>query len=74
MMYERIKDLREANFWTQKYVAAQLKVSQRAYSYYEAGKRSIPIALLCKLADLYEVSIDYIVGRTDEKTPYKSSR
>lgn len=73
MMYERIKDLREANFWTQKYVAAQLNVSQRAYSYYENGKRTIPITLLCTLADLYEVSIDYIVGRTDEKAPYKSS-
>lgn len=72
-MYERIKDLREASFYTQKFVASYLNVSQRAYSYYESGKRAIPVSLLCKLADLYKVSIDYIVERTDEKTPYKPS-
>ena len=73
MTYTRIRDLREYNFWTQQYVADKLNVSQRTYSYYESGQRSVPIEILLKLADLYDVSIDYIVGRTDERKPTNSS-
>ncbi len=72
MRYERIQDLREENFWTQKYVAFHLNISQRAYSYYESGNRSIPTEILCLLADLYGVSTDYILERTDVRTPYKT--
>ena len=43
---------------------------EEAYSYYENGERSIPTETLCRLADLYGVSIDYILGRTDERAPY----
>lgn len=67
MVYERIRDLREEQFWTQKYVAAQLQITQRAYSYYEKGERALPMDILCKLADLYNVSTDYILERTDKK-------
>ena len=67
MVYERIKDLREEQFWTQKYVAAQLQITQRAYSYYENGERALPMDILCKLADLYNVSTDYILERTNKK-------
>ena len=70
MKYDRLQDLREENFWTQKYVAHYLNISQRAYSYYENGERSIPTETLCRLADLYGVSIDYMLGRTDERAPY----
>ena len=67
MVYERIRDLREEQFWTQKYVAAQLQITQRAYSYYENGERALPMDILCKLADLYNVSTDYILERTNKK-------
>ncbi len=67
MVYKRIKDLREEQFWTQKYVAAQLQITQRAYSYYENGERALPMDILCKLADLYNVSTDYILERTNKK-------
>lgn len=67
MELERIKDLREENFWTQKYVASRLNISQRAYSYYESGERSLPIDVLCGLAELYGVSTDYLLGRTNER-------
>ena len=69
---ERIKDLREENFWSQKYVAMCLNISQRAYSYYENGDRTLPNDVLCKLADLYGVSTDYLLGRTDIKKPYNN--
>ena len=65
MKFARLEDLREERNWTQKAVASELHISQRAYSHYENGTRSMPIDILIKVADLYNVSIDYIVGRTD---------
>ncbi|WP_312502932.1 helix-turn-helix domain-containing protein [Lacrimispora sp.] len=70
MKYERFQDLREEHFWTQKYVAHQLNIAQRTYSHYENGTRSIPLELLCTLADLYEVSTDYLLNRTNIRKPY----
>ncbi len=48
-------------------------MKQQQYSEYEIGKRLIPIETLDKLADYYDTSIDYLVGRTDERKPYKKS-
>lgn len=70
MKLERLLDLREMNFWTQEYVASYLKVTQRAYGHYENGTRALPLESLIKLAELYNVSTDYILGLTDEKKPY----
>lgn len=66
-MKTRLKDLREDHDLTQKQVSEILHVSQVAYSYYEIGKRSLPIELLIKLADFYNVSLDYITYRKKEK-------
>ena len=55
---------------TQKDVAAELNVSQVAYSYYEIGRRDIPTATLIRLAKFYNCSTDYILGLTDRKEPY----
>ena len=70
-MITRIKDLREDNDLTQNDISKILNISQVAYSYYELGKRSIPIEILSKLADYYNTSVDYLLYRTDEKKPYK---
>ena len=70
-MISRIKDLREDNDLTQNDISKILNISQVAYSYYELGKRSIPIEILSKLADYYNTSVDYLIYRTDEKKPYK---
>lgn len=70
-MKNRLKDLREDADLTQTQVASLLNISQVAYSYYEIGKRSIPLELLCKLADYYNTSIDYILYRTNISIPYK---
>ena len=65
--YQRIKDLREDKDLTQTQVSQQLNISQRAYSHFETGTRGIPTEILIKLADLFEVSLDYLVGRSDKK-------
>lgn len=66
-MYKRIRDLREDNDLTQKQMASILNCSQQVYSNYELGQRDIPTAILIKLADYYDVSTDYILGRKDKK-------
>lgn len=70
MIYERIKKLREENELTQETLGKAINVPQRTYSYYETGKRMIPPFVLCALADFYHVSVDYLLSRTDERTPY----
>ena len=63
IMYKRIRDLREDHDLTQKQVAKILNCSQQVYSNYELGQRDIPTAILIKLADYYNVTTDYILGR-----------
>lgn len=61
----RIKELREDRDRTQKEVAFFLCVAQNTYCNYENGKREIPIALLVKLAEYYDVNLEYLLGLTD---------
>lgn len=63
----RIKDLREDKDLTQKQIAEYLMCDQSLYSKYEREERAFPLELAIKLADFYKVSIDYLVGRTDNK-------
>lgn len=65
----RLKELREDCFWTQEQVAQKLKIARRTYVEYELQNRMIPINLLCDLAILYQVSIQYICGLTDYRMP-----
>lgn len=69
-MYRRIRDLREDKDLMQKDVASYLNCSQVCYSYYEIGRRDIPTDILIKLADYYNTSIDYLLGRTNDPKPY----
>ena len=70
-MYQlRIRDLREDRDLSQKELAAFLDVHQTTYSDYELGNLNLPISSLHKLADFYNVSVDYLLGRTDVRTPY----
>lgn len=64
-MYKRIRNLREDNDLKQRELAEILNCSQRIYSNYERGDVDIPTDILIKLADYYNVSADYILGRTD---------
>ncbi|MBP3483599.1 MAG: helix-turn-helix transcriptional regulator [Oscillospiraceae bacterium] len=64
-MYQRLRDLREDKDLKQRELAYYLNISQTTYSRYESGELDIPSAALIKLADFYDVSVDYILGRTD---------
>ncbi len=61
----KLKYLRESELFTQKQIAEKIFCGQRAYSYYETGERDIPTQTLIRLADFYNVSVDYILGRTE---------
>lgn len=69
-MFNRIRDLREQHGLFQHEVADYLQCTQVSYSHYELGKRNIPPEILIKLALLYNTSVDYLLGLTDETKPY----
>lgn len=71
MVYKRIRDLREAANKTQKELSAQLNCSQQVYSNYELGQRDIPTYVLIKLSKYYGVSVDYILGLSDNPARLK---
>lgn len=63
----KIKDLREDNDLTQAQIAKLLMCDQSLYSKYERGERDIPLRLLIELAEYYDVSLDYLVNRTNKR-------
>lgn len=67
MLYQRIRDLREDKDLTQTQMGKILSCSQRVYSNYERGEIDIPTEILIKLADFHNVSVDYLLNRTDKK-------
>ena len=72
--YKRIRELREDNDLTQRQVAAELDMPQPQYYRYEQGFRDIPTDILIRLADMYNTSTDYILGRTDDSAPPKENK
>ena len=73
-MFNRILDLREDKDLNQTAVAQMLGMSQTGYSKYETGENDIPTVVLIKLARFYNTSIDYLLGETDNKERYPSSK
>lgn len=74
MNIDRLKEIREDRDLFQSEIAEKLNIKQQQYSEYEIGKRLIPINYLSKLADIYNVSIDYLLSKTDIKKPYPPSK
>jgi len=68
--FENVRNLRIDHGYTQKQIGQYLGISQNTYSQYEIGVLKYPVDVLIKLADLYHVSLDYLVGRTNQKEPY----
>lgn len=66
-IYKRIRDLREDNDKNQTEIAEYLGIKQQQYQRYESGQTEIPLHFLIRLADLYNVTLDYITGRSDIK-------
>ena len=67
MHFQRLRDLREDMDMNQTQVAELLHTSQTVYSRYERGFQTIPVEHVLILADFYNVSVDYILGRTNNK-------
>jgi transcriptional regulator with XRE-family HTH domain len=74
LMYEQIRNLREDRDLSQKKMAELLNVTQATYSRYESGTLDIPSISLIKLAMFHKTSIDFLVGITNEKSPYPRKR
>ena len=65
MAYQPLRDLREDRDLLQRQVAERLRCSQRVYSNYERGERDIPTDILIRLSEFYDVSVDYLLGLTN---------
>lgn len=70
MLFQRLEDMRIDNDKTQAEIAEYLGCQREVYRRYEKGTRQIPVDFLIKLAELYQVSIDYLVDLTNIKEPY----
>ena len=69
-MYSRIRVLREDKDMNQTALAKLLDMSQTGYSKYETGEIDIPTAVLIKMAQIHDTSVDYLLGLTKERKPY----
>ena len=74
LKYERIRNIRIDRGLTQEDIAKLLNVKQNTYCQYETGVLNYPLDLVVKLAEYYNVSMDYLVGLTDEQKPYPRKR
>ena len=74
MNIKRLKEIRERKGLFQKDIAKLLNTNQQVYSEYELGVRLIPLDKIDKLASFYDVSVDYLINRTDEKKPYPNKK
>ncbi len=74
MYYRRLRDLREDHDLTQTQLVEILNMHKTTYTNYEQGKREIPFSLAIRLARLYNVSLDFIAGLTDEPQPLPAPR
>ena len=72
--YQRICDMREDHDLTQRQIAAMLGMPQPQYNRYERGLRVDPTDILIRLADMFETSTDYLLGRTDDPSPPKKKK
>ncbi|MDF2563696.1 MAG: immR [Massilibacillus sp.] len=67
----RLREIRKKNNISQQEISALINVTPRAWRFYETGDREPSIKALVILADHFNVSVDYLVGMTDDSTPYK---
>ena len=72
--YERIKELREDKDMSQEKLSKLLNIGQQTLSQYESNKRKLPIDLLEKYAVIFKVSVDYIMGLTNDPTPHWNAK
>lgn len=71
MYFPRIRDLRTDNDLKQETLARHLHITQATYSEYESSKINLPVEAALFLADFYNVSLDYLLGRSDDASPFR---
>lgn len=65
--YQRLRDLREDKDMTQADMSEVLGITRQQYQLYESGRREMPFALIIAFGKYFDVSLDYIAGRTNDK-------
>lgn len=70
LLAQRLRECRKENNLTQWEVAVYCDITERAYQNYELASREPRVEILMRIARFYKVSIDYLVGLTDDPTPY----
>ena len=71
MYFQRLKDMRDDAELKQETIARHLGIRQNVYSRYERGEQTIPLQHLIRLAELYDVSLDFLCGRTNDPKPIR---
>lgn len=66
ILSKRMKELRSERNWSQDRTARELNMVLRTYCRYESGEKDVPFSFAIKVADFYQVSLDYLAGRTDD--------
>lgn len=74
ILARRLRDCRKKCGLTQREAAIYSDITEHAYQNYELGAREPKVSILMKLAKLYKVSLDYLVGLTDCPEPYPGNR
>ena len=74
MESQRLRDLRDDHDKTQQEIADVLNMHRSVYRRYESGERETPAWVVVKLAEYYHVSTDYLLGRTNDPTPYPPAK
>ena len=74
MEIQRLRDLRDDHDKTQQEIADVLNMHRSVYRRYESGERETPAGVVVKLAEYYRVSTDYLLGRTNDPTPYPPAK
>lgn len=74
MNVERIKVLRKEKGLTEIEMSEKIGVNEDTYTKYESGKLDIPLEAFVKLTYILDTSVDYLIGRTDERKPYPRAK
>lgn len=74
ILAKRLRECRKKGTYTQRDVSIYCDLTEKAYQNYEAGRQEPKLSILMRIAEFYKVSIDYLVGLTDDPTPYKRKK
>ena len=71
ILAKRLRECRKRGAYTQREVSIYCDLTEKAYQNYELGTHEPKLSILMRIAKLYKVSLDYLVGLTDDPTPYQ---